>query len=221
MVWPAIIGAVGAIGGGLLAGRGQKDANRMNLNIWREQRDWMTDMSNTEMQRRVQDLIAAGLNPMLAIGGNGASTPSTPMPTMQNEDAALAAGVSSAAQLSAMAASIELAKAQARKTNAEAAVTEAEVPYSAGNAALRRENLFTEMHQRLQELSQAKLETASKEVQLKELQPLAVKLEQLLVEARRLEMSEKEAISALYESVKGMKGVEKLLPLIISIMHRR
>jgi len=48
------------------------------------QMEFQASMSNTQHTREVQDLINAGLNPILSAGGSGASAPGGAMATMQN-----------------------------------------------------------------------------------------------------------------------------------------
>lgn len=83
---PLITGGASLIGGAMEM-FGQNSANRENVSLAREnrefeskeaiaQRDWEERMSSTAYQRQVQDMRASGINPMAAFGSGGASTPS-------------------------------------------------------------------------------------------------------------------------------------------------
>lgn len=102
---------------GLGAYLGQKDANKQNREMAREQMAFQERMSNTSWQRAVKDMQAAGINPAVAYSRGGASSPAGAMATMENE---VAPGIASAKQGALFRSELEAAKANAERARAEA-----------------------------------------------------------------------------------------------------
>jgi len=197
---PALI-AAGVSGG--LAAFGQERTNAQNAQLAREQMDFQANMSGTSYQRAVADMMAAGLNPMLAYSQGGASTPSGQTAVMQN---ALGAGATSGVQ------GYQLA------LNAAQNVADIELKREQAGAAGAQEDLNRA------NMNLALVEAANKAAQLPGHQQygkrVAADIQQSIANAahnsasaaaKEAELPESKAIGKLYSGDKGVyiKGAER------------
>lgn len=87
------------LAGGLASTAGQLWANQRMLDQQQANNDLSVNLANSAHQREVNDLRAAGLNPILSASGSGSAVPQLGVAEQGNPLAGLGSGVSSAAKV--------------------------------------------------------------------------------------------------------------------------
>lgn len=137
-----------AAAGAYLGYRGAKAANRETAASTAKQMAFQERMSNTAHQRQVNDLRAAGINPILSAKLGGASTPQGASYTAQNVGLATTQGFSNVAGGMQSIASARQSQAQTKQIQAQTKVTKQQ-EIKLKQEIVQMEDLHNERWQRL------------------------------------------------------------------------
>lgn len=196
----------------------ERQANAFSAAEAQKQRDWETEMSNTQYQRQVKDMQAAGINPAMAMNTSGASVPSG---ASASSVSPTGAGLSMSELMGLIMAPLQakLMKSQAQQArdlgkaaliNAGANVTNAET--GQGNLDVNRQNAetarFNAETQRMateveNDLRRMHIKVSESELDRIAAQTALLKLQhdqmpaQLAVAQKQADASQKQAIAAL------------------------
>lgn len=144
----ALLGGIGQeLIGGIFSGLGQRKANKQNIALAREQMAFQERMSNTAVQRRMEDFRKSGINPLLAARYD-ATTPAGALATMQNVGGAAVTGAQQGAA-SALGVAQENTQREQAKLLAEQSMhevqkrllTEEQIPLAQADAEIRKLNI--------------------------------------------------------------------------------
>lgn len=199
---------IAGIGSDLIAGNSaqaaQRRANRQNILLQREQQQWEEKMSGSSWQRGTKDMLAAGLNPMLAYSQGGASTPNVSAATVAPEDG-MARAIHSAGAKAFQALQLENMSEQNKLIRANTRNVDAQTQNLGGTAttiATTNQKLESELHILAEQYKKAQAEYDITEEQLKQqrlntkqleaMQPLLLRYQELVNDGLKLGMTQKE-----------------------------
>lgn len=154
------VGALISLGGDLLGASSSKKVARMQM-------EFQERMRNTAYQAATKDMLAAGLNPMLAYSQGGAATPSGAMADIPQNIGSKA--VSSALQVSTATQQLRNMRAEERNTTAQAGLTEERLEqekiatdWEKGQEMAPYNERMAKYDKLLQEVEQARIETGTR-----------------------------------------------------------